>query len=222
MELRALTECQRKLIHEGAEISGNMGEDWTYRDFARASGVHLRRVKFYETNLRGCSFDGRVIAFTNFSLCDLRDVNFTDVDFHHAHIDGCRLDGTWWQGMTFECVEMDSDLTRAGLIIGGRRADGYEFFLTRSQGGAPPRVRAGCRDLTIADARTHWEQTRGLTPLGLESQALVDHLERVAIIRSWIPDHLTEPRPTATSHDDVPVQKPVVFMMPGVPAPEEG
>jgi hypothetical protein len=35
-------------------------------------------------------------------------------------------------------------------------------------------------------AREHWIKTRGGTPLGDESLALVDHLERMARIQGWL------------------------------------
>ena len=40
-------------------------------------------------------------------------------------------------------------------------------------------VIAGCRYLSIEDARAHWKKTRGETRLGSESKALLDHGERM-------------------------------------------
>ena len=34
-------------------------------------------------------------------------------------------------------------------------------------------IRAGCRYFNIADAQKHWETTRGGTPLGDETRAIV-------------------------------------------------
>ena len=47
-------------------------------------------------------------------------------------------------------------------------------------------VRAGCRYFSIVDARKHWTETRKGTRLGDESQALVDHIERMAKIAGWL------------------------------------
>ena len=83
-----------------------------------------------------------------------------------------------------------ADLSDAGLsgsnlrLIGGR-SDGYVFLLTREDDGAVM-LRAGCRYFSLADARAHWTATRGGTPLGDESLALVDHAERMAKIAGWI------------------------------------
>jgi hypothetical protein len=45
------------------------------------------------------------------------------------------------------------------------------------------RVKAGCRNFTLARAREHWNQTRGNTPLGLETFAILDFMETTARIR---------------------------------------
>ena len=63
------------------------------------------------------------------------------------------------------------------------RSDGYVFTVVSTHEG--PRVIAGCRYFTFEEAREHWNQTRGGTPLGDESLALVDFLERIAVIRGF-------------------------------------
>jgi len=45
-------------------------------------------------------------------------------------------------------------------------------------------VHAGCRVFdTMADARAHWSTTRGGTPLGVETTAILDFLETMAALR---------------------------------------
>jgi hypothetical protein len=41
-------------------------------------------------------------------------------------------------------------------------------------------ILAGCRYFTIWEAREHWTNSRGGTPLGDETMAILDHIERVA------------------------------------------
>ena len=65
------------------------------------------------------------------------------------------------------------------------RSDLYTFLVTPDKDGVV-RIIAGCRYFTIAEARAHWLSTRGGTPLGEESLAIVDHLERIARIRGWL------------------------------------
>ena len=71
-----------------------------------------------------------------------------------------------------------------GVIQMATRSDGYAFVVAPTAEGA--RIIAGCRYFTIAEARAHWTNTRGGTPLGEESLALVDFLERMATIRGFI------------------------------------
>ena len=67
-------------------------------------------------------------------------------------------------------------------ICAASRSDAYLFIITPDKDGVL-RIIAGCRYFTIAEARAHWTETRGGTPLGDESLAIVDHLERMAAIR---------------------------------------
>ena len=59
------------------------------------------------------------------------------------------------------------------------RSDGYDFILVTCADGAL-RVIAGCRYVTLEEARAHWRTTRAGTQLGAESLAIVDYLERMA------------------------------------------
>ena len=75
------------------------------------------------------------------------------------------------------------------VIIVATRSDNYTFLVTPTPQG--PRIIAGCRYFTFEEARQHWQSTRGNTQLGEESLALVDHLERMAILNGFI-DPVTE------------------------------
>ena len=78
-----------------------------------------------------------------------------------------------------------ANLSRANLIVGGNRSDGYSFFLIKEPDGKLM-VRAGCRYLSIKDAGKHWKDTRFGTRLGLESLSIVKHLEAMAKIAGWM------------------------------------
>ncbi|MBZ0171138.1 MAG: hypothetical protein K8E66_02040 [Phycisphaerales bacterium] len=44
-------------------------------------------------------------------------------------------------------------------------------------------MRAGCRDFTtFNEARKHWQKTRGGTKLGIETMAILDALEQIAVL----------------------------------------
>jgi hypothetical protein len=71
-------------------------------------------------------------------------------------------------------------------VDGGQRRDEYRFVgYVRDD---VLRIVAGyCRDFTMQEAREHWARTRGGTPLGDETMCILDHIERVAIIRGLVP-----------------------------------
>ena len=85
-------------------------------------------------------------------------------DFEGAYLGGAYLGEQW-------------------IIQGPTRADGYFFFLQKLTGDIAPMVKAGCRHLTLSDARAHWEATRKGTPLGDETFAILDYFESVMKIR---------------------------------------
>ena len=77
-----------------------------------------------------------------------------------------------------------ANLARADLIDGGQRSDGYRFIGSIKDGVLM--ISAGCRYFALADARSHWSSSRGGTALGDETQAILDHIERVANVRGLI------------------------------------
>ena len=72
----------------------------------------------------------------------------------------------------------------SGVNITAVRSDNYTFTIAPTPEG--PRIIAGCRYFTFDEARTHWANTRGGTKLGDESLALVDHLERMAVLNGFM------------------------------------
>ncbi len=64
------------------------------------------------------------------------------------------------------------------LVVGPTRSDGYQFVM-----GASRSIHAGCRVfISLAEAREHWESTRGGTPLGQETMLILDYLEAAAAL----------------------------------------
>jgi hypothetical protein len=72
----------------------------------------------------------------------------------------------------------------SGVNITATRSDNYTFLVAPTPDG--PRIIAGCRYFTFDEARAHWAETRGGTQLGNESLALVDHLERMAVLNGFM------------------------------------
>ncbi|MBA4164320.1 MAG: hypothetical protein C0510_06770, partial [Erythrobacter sp.] len=63
------------------------------------------------------------------------------------------------------------------------RSDNYTFTVAPTPEG--PRVIAGCRYFSFEEAREHWSKTRGGTPLGEETFAILDLLETQARIHGF-------------------------------------
>jgi len=63
-------------------------------------------------------------------------------------------------------------------VTSATRSDGYTFTLTREK-DKTLRIAAGCRFFTFEEAREHWKWRAG-TPLGAETDSILDHFERMA------------------------------------------
>lgn len=100
-----------------------------------------------------------------FVLCESPDANLYGTTLVGADLNGANLDATV-------------------LLDGGQRSDGYRFVGWMKAGVLS--IRAGCRNFTMAEARVHWAETRGGTPLGDETFAILDHIERVAKVRGLL------------------------------------
>jgi len=131
----------------------------------------LRGANLSDANLRGAN-----LSDADLSGANLRGANLFDADLSGANLRGADLSGANLRG---------ADLRGANLRHCGQRSDGY-VFLVRHEAGEVF-VTAGCRRFGLAEARAHWTATRGGTPLGDESLALVDHCERMARIAGWLP-----------------------------------
>ena len=103
---------------------------------------------------------------------------------------GADLAGAYLAGADLAGADLaGADLARAYLagaylIDGGQRSDGYRFIGSIKDGVLM--ISAGCRYFALADARSHWSSSRGGTALGDETQAILDHIERVANVRGLI------------------------------------
>lgn len=69
-------------------------------------------------------------------------------------------------------------------VVTATRTDGYTFLIAPTPVG--PCIIAGCRYFSLDEARAHWARTRAGTKLGDESLALVDHLERMAVLNGFM------------------------------------
>ena len=79
-------------------------------------------------------------------------------------------------------IKAGAYLASQWIIQGAVRSDGYAFMLTNYKDDGV-RVKAGCRNFTLAEAHKHWKATRNGTPLGDETLSILDCLEAMAKAR---------------------------------------
>ena len=115
------------------------------------------------------TLDEAVARGANLGGANLGGANLRGANLGGANLGGANLGGAYLGGAN---------------LIAAYRSDGHLF--TAARYGDSVRLFAGCHTFTLAEAREFWTRTRGGTPLGDESQALVDHIERIARIRGWI------------------------------------
>jgi hypothetical protein len=123
------------------------------------------RADLAGADLTGANLARADLTGANLAGANLTGANLTDADLTDAYLAGAYLAG-------------------ANLVDGGQRSDGYRFVGWIKDGALM--IRAGCRNLTINEARKHWSETRGGTALGDETACILDHIEAVAKIRGLI------------------------------------
>jgi uncharacterized protein YjbI with pentapeptide repeats len=114
---------------------------------------------------------------------NLTDAYLGDADLAGANLGGAYLGGADLGGADLSGADLGgADLGSQWVIQGGTRSDGYFFMLT-NLAGEGVRVKAGCRNFSIADAEAHWMRTRGGTVLGKETFAIINAMGEIACMR---------------------------------------
>ena len=106
-------------------------------------------------------------------------------DLDGANLTRANLYGANLYGANLERANLErANLGDTKLIDGGLRSDGYRFWLIHSTEEGW-RIKAGCRNFTLAEARTHWSQPRENMQLHAQALLIVDHLLALAKLRGW-------------------------------------
>ena len=143
---------------------------------ADLSEADLREADLSEANLRGANLRGADLREANLYWANLREANLRGADLSEANLRGANLS---------EANLYGADSISDRIIDGGIRSDGYRFLLTRTDPG-PWRIKAGCRNFTLDEAREHWTRTRPEgDPLGDETRLIIAHMVAVAKLRKW-------------------------------------
>jgi uncharacterized protein YjbI with pentapeptide repeats len=153
-------------------------------DLSRADlrGADLTCADLRGADLRDANLRGADLSHADLRGADLRDADLRDADLRDAYLFGADLRDADLRDADLR----DANLSHADLrgANGGQRSDGYRFIAWCKDGVL--QVRAGCRSFSLPEAREHWERTRGGTALGDETMAILDLIERVALIRGLL------------------------------------
>ena len=147
---------------------------------ANLNGASLSGANLDRTYLSGASLFGANLDGANLSGAILSGAYLFGASLFGANLDGANLSGANLSGANLDGANLNS----ASLVDGGQRSDGYSFVGWIKDNVL--QIRAGCRSLSITEARKHWIKTRGGTALGEETMVILDHIERVAKIRGLI------------------------------------
>ena len=147
----------------------------------------LRRCNGTRAVLTGAVLRDADLRDADLAGAVLRDADLRDADLRDADLTGAVLTGADLRDADLR----DAVLTGADLIEAAQRSDGYRFYANTKDGALM--IKAGCRYFDIDTGREHWRTTRGGTPLGDETMAILDYIERVAAIRGmWTRPALKE------------------------------
>ena len=120
-------------------------------------------------NLAGANLADANLARADLAGANLARANLASADLARAYLAGANL--------------ADANLASQHIIDGGQRIDGYRFVGWIK--GADMMIRAGCRNLTLAEYRAH-NAKREDVAMRDETSSILDHIERVARVRGLI------------------------------------
>jgi hypothetical protein len=161
--------------------------DGAYLGGAYLRGADLGGAHLDGAYLRGAHLDGAYLGGAYLRGADLGGADLRGADLDGAYLRGAHLGGAYLRGADLG----GADLGNQWIIQGGTRSDGYFFMLT-NLAGEGVRVKAGCRNFTIAEAEAHWTRTRGGTVLGKETFAIINAMGEIATMRGLSFDLIPE------------------------------
>ena len=142
-------------------------------------------------NFRGADLCGADLCGACLCGADLAGADLAGADLRWAYLGGADLAGAYLGGADLRWAYLGgadlggADLGDQWVIQGSTRSDGHPFMLSHLT-NEPVLVKAGCRSLEPSEAVEHWTKTRGGTPLGDESLAIVAHLLDLQRIRGLV------------------------------------
>ena len=165
------------MLINGVEHEIAPGANLRYADLSDAdlSDADLSRADLSDADLSGADLSGADLSGADLSSTNLRGANLRGANLSSTNLRGANLSGAYLNG---------AGLGKTCLVDGGQRSDGYRFVGLVDDGVL--QIYAGCRSLSVTKAWAHWTETRGGTPLGEETFAILTHIVAVAKIRKLI------------------------------------
>ena len=151
------------------------------REYEIESCANLRRADLRRADLRGARLNGADLNGADLNGADLRRADLNGADLNGANLNWADLNGANLRRANLSGANLSG---ARGIVCAGSRADGHLFAAGVRDGVLW--VYAGCRAFPIAEARKHWQATRANTPLGDETFAMLDFIERMAAIRNLL------------------------------------
>ncbi len=151
-------ETMRKAVEEAVGVGAEL-------DGADLTGADLTGATLTDANLTGA----------NLAWANLAGAYLTGADLYRADLTGAYLA---WATLT------GADLTGAiGIANGGTDSRGHRWVAVQHDDG--PRISAGCRWYTLAEAHKHWDgEHEDGEAVGIECRARLALLETLA--KGWI------------------------------------
>lgn len=128
----------------------------------------LNGADLYGANLRWADLTRADLRGANLGGADLREANLSEADLRWADLRGAYLNGATIGG---------DKLSR--LLARATRLDGHEFFLIALQEGSP-KIKAGCRWMTIVEYRDHVARMYPDTNQARETLRILDYFQATA------------------------------------------
>jgi uncharacterized protein YjbI with pentapeptide repeats len=166
-----LEEHRKWRLGDGGARANLAGANLADANLARAdlAGANLARAYLADADLAGVNLADANLADATLAGANLADANLARADLAGANLAGANL--------------ADANLASQHIIDGGQRIDGYRFVGWIK--GADMMIRAGCRNLTLAEYRAH-NAKREDVAMRDETSSILDHIERVARVRGLI------------------------------------
>ncbi len=129
----------------------------------------------------GANLVGAYLARADLARADLADANLAGANLARADLARADLAGADLAGAYLA----RANLAGAKDIIAAGQPNGYWAFGYREKETGALRIKIGCREKSIADAREYWSSSHPHWSERQEIPAALDMIEAIARIRGW-------------------------------------